>query len=140
MKPRLIIAVLAFLVVTITARAQNSTRMLMYTFQDGSTSIHVGLIDTPPAPRGFVLCPTAPKRQKGFRVSRKEFEQSWHALQSGGVEKFAGPANRAFDATRNYVFSIAHMPNGAKKNYVIPKDRASRGLVSLARQFEAYAH
>lgn len=113
--------------------------MLMYTFQEGSTLIQVGLIDTPAAPRGFVLCPTSPRRQKGFRVSRPQFEQAWRALQSSGAGKFAGSANRTFDATKNYVFSVAHLPNGSQTNYVVPKHRASGALVSLARQFEGYA-
>jgi hypothetical protein len=141
MNTRTIVAVLALLVIGITARAENSTRMLMYTFQDGAALIHVGLIDTPPAPRGFVACPTSPRRQKAFSVSRHQFEQAWRALQSSGVEKFAGAesANRMFDAAKNYVFSVAHMPNGPKTNFVVPKTRASGALVSLARQFEAYA-
>ena len=139
MNSRTIIAVLALLVVGITARAQNSTRMLMYTFQDGTNLIQVGLIDTPAAPRGFVLCPTSPRRQKGVRVSRQQFDQAWRALQSSGAEKFAGAANRTFDATKNYVFYVAHMPAGSKTTYVVPKNRASGALVSLARQFEAYA-
>lgn len=136
---RTIVAVLTLLVIGSTTRAQNATRMLMYTFQEDSTLIQVGLIDTPAAPRGFVVCPTSPKRQKGFRVSRQQFEQPWRALQSSGAEKFAGASDRTFDAARNYVFTVAHMPNGSKKTYVVPKHRASGALVSLARQFEAYA-
>jgi hypothetical protein len=123
----------------ITARAQNPTRMVMHTFQDGSTLLIVGYIDSPRAPRGFVLCPTSPKRQKGFRITQAQFEQAWRALHSGGAEKFAGTADRSFDAVKNYVFSVVNMPGGSKTNFVVPKDRASGALVSAARQFEGYA-
>lgn len=138
MNTRAFLAVLALVFVGITARAQGPTRVLMYTFQDGSTLISVGLIDTPRAPRGFVLCPTSPKRQKGFKISGQQFEQAWRTLHSSGAEKFAGSANRSFDAVHNYVFS-AHLPNGSQTNFVVPKTRASAALISLARQFEAYA-
>lgn len=76
-----------------------------------------------------------------FKVSRQQFEQAWRALHSSGAEKFGGgkSANRAFDAVKNYVFSTADMPNGAMTNFVVPKNRVSAALVSLARQFEAYA-
>jgi hypothetical protein len=139
MNTRALLAVLTLVFVGITARAQDSTRMLMYTFQDGTALIHVGFIDTPRAPRGFVLCPTSPRRQKGFSISHQQFEQVWLALHSSGAEKFAGTANRTFDAAKNYVFSVAHMPNGSKTNFVVPKTRASGALIALARQFEAYA-
>ena len=141
MNSRTLVAILALVVAGVSARAEKPTRMLMYTFQDGPVLIHVGMIDTPGAPRGFVACPTTPRRQKAFSVSRQQFDQAWRALQSSGAEKFAGPqsANRMFDATKNYVFSVADMPNGAKTNFVVPKNRASAALVSLARQFEVYA-
>lgn len=135
MNTRTIMAVLALLVIDFTARAQAATRILMYTFQDGPALIQVGLIDTPPAPRGFVICPSSPKRQKMFSVSRQEFEQTWRSLHSSGAGKFAGDksANRMFDAVKNYVFSVTSMPNGAITNFVVPKNRASGAVVSLAR-------
>ena len=138
---RTVIAILALLLAAVPASAEKSTRMLMYTFQDGPVLIHVGMIDTPRAPRGFVAAPTAPRRQKAFTVSPQQFERAWQALQASGAEKFASPqsANRKFDATKNYVFSIAHMPDGAKTNFVVPKSRASATLISLARQFEGHA-
>ena len=147
MNSRIVLAMLALLAFGFTVRAQAATRMLMYTFQDGSVLIQVGFIDTPRAPRGFVLCPSSPKRQKMFSVSRQQFEQTWRALHSSGAEKFGGDksANRTFDAVKNYVFSVTDMPsgtnlpNGAVTNFVVPKSRASPALVSLARQFEAYA-
>lgn len=136
-RPLLVVLILVF--AGMTARAQNPARMIMYTFQDGSTLIQVGFIDTPRAPRGFVLCPTSPRRQKGFKLSGQQFQQSWLALHSSGAAKFAGSANRSFDAVKNYVFSTL-MPNGSQTNFVVPKSRASPALISLARQFEAYTH
>jgi hypothetical protein len=141
MNPRAKVAVLALLVVAVTARAQTPTRTLMYTFQDDSAVILVGLIETPPTARGFMTSPTSPGRKKAFKVTRQEFEQAWRTLHSSGVGKFAGgqSANRTFDTIQNYVFTAARMPNGAMTNFVVPKTRASPALVSLARQFEAYA-
>ena len=147
MNPRIIVLVLALLVIGLPARAQAGTRMLMYTFQEGSVLIQVGFIDTPRAPRGFVLSPSSPKRQKMFSVSRQQFETTWRALHSSGAEKFGGnkSANRTFDAVKNYVFSVtdmpagANLPNGAVTNFVVPKNRASPQVVSLARQFEAFS-
>lgn len=135
---RSVVALVALLVLATTAHAQNASRMVMYTFQDGSTLLQVGFIDSPVAPRGFVLCPTSPRRQKGFRVSRQQFEQTWRTLHSSEAKKFGG-SNRAFNATANYVFSVAHMPKGITASYVVPKERAPSALVSLARQMEAYA-
>jgi hypothetical protein len=141
MNPRVIVTLLGLLVIGSSAWGQNSTRMLMYTFQDRSVLLLVGFIDTPRAPRGFVTSPTSPGRHKAFRVSPQQFEQAWRTLHSSGAEKFAGDqsANRTFNTIQNYVFSTARMPNGATRNFVVPKRRASPALVSLARQFEAYA-
>lgn len=141
MNSRTVLAMLALLVFGVTARAQTPTRALMYTFQDGSAVILVGLIETPPAARGFMTSPTSPGRKKAFKVTRQQFEQAWRTLHSSGAGKFAGgqSANRMFDSIQNYVFTAAHMPNGALTNFVAPKNRASPALVSLARQFEAYA-
>jgi hypothetical protein len=139
MNRRTLFALLALLVIGIPARAQNFTRTLMYTFQDGSTLLSVGFIDTRPSARGFVLCPLAPKRQKGFKLTTQQFEQAWRAFESGGARKFGGPATREFDAVRNYVFSVVEVRHGSQTNFVVPKNRASAALVSLARQFEAYA-
>lgn len=139
MNTRTILAVLALLLIGNTPRAQNFSRTLMYTFQDGSTLLNVGLIDTRPTARGFVLCPSAPKRQKGFKLSTQQFEQAWRAFESSGARKFGGPATREFDAVRNYVFSVVEVRHGGQTNFVVPKNRASPALVSLARQFEAYA-
>ena len=33
-----------------------STHDLSYVFMDGSVSVHVGIIDTRPNPRGYVVC------------------------------------------------------------------------------------
>ncbi|HYJ06691.1 MAG TPA: hypothetical protein VEX43_16265 [Chthoniobacterales bacterium] len=140
MNTRTIMAVLALLVIGFTARAQAATRMLMYTFQDGPALRCVGIVDTSPA-RGFVISPTSSIPQKAFRITRQQFEQTWRSLHSSGAEKFAGgkSANRTFDAVKNYVFSVTNMPNGAITNFVVPKNRASPEVVSLARQFEAFA-
>ena len=139
MNSRTLLAVLALLVIGTTASAQNFTRTLMYTFQDGNTLLSVGFIDTRPSARGFVLCPSAPRRQKGFQLSTQQFEQAWRAFESSGARKFGGPATREFDAVRNYVFSVVDVRHGGQTNCVVPKNRASAALVSLARQFEAYA-
>jgi hypothetical protein len=141
MNSRIVLAMLALLAFGVTARAQSPTRVLMYTFQDGSAVMLVGLIETPPTARGFMTSATSPGRKKAFKVTRQQFEQAWLALHSSGAGKFAGDqsVNRTFDTIQNYVFSTALMPNGAVKNFVVPKSRASPALVSLARQFEAYA-
>jgi hypothetical protein len=141
MKTRTIVAVLVLLVIGITARAQNSKRSLMYSFKDRGVIISVGLIDSPRVPRGFVMCPMSPKRQKGFTVSRQQFDQTWQKLQSSGAEKFAVPESEKglFDPAKNYLFTITDGPNGSQTDFVVPKTRASRALVALARQFEAYA-
>jgi hypothetical protein len=140
MKARTIIAVLALLVSGITARSQNSARLLMYSFQDKGVILNVGLIDTR-APRGFVACPMSPRRQRAFSVSRQQFEQAWRKLHSSGAEKFAVPKseNGLFDPVRNYLFTVTDGPNGAQTDFVVPKTRASGALISLVRQFEAYA-
>jgi hypothetical protein len=113
----------------------------MYSFQDSGVIINVGLIDSPRVPRGFVACPMSPRRQKGFTVSRQQFEQAWRKLQSSGAEKFAVAKSEhgLFDPAKNYLFTITDMPDGSQTDFVVPKNRASGALVSLARQFEAYA-
>jgi hypothetical protein len=138
---RPIVGALALIVIGITARAQNSTRSLMYSFQDKGVILNVGLIDSPRVPRGFVACPMSPKRQKGFTVSRQQFDQTWQKLQSSGAEKFAVAKSDhgLFDPNKNYLFTITDFPDGSQTDYVVPKARASRAVVSLARQFEAYA-
>ena len=142
MTSRTIFACLAFVVLGSTTLAQKTTRMLMHTFQDGSTLIHVAVVDMSPTARGVITSPNAPARQRVFTVSHQQFEQMWRTLQSSGAEKYAGGegASRTFDAQNYYVFSVGYMPNGKKTNYVVPKPRASSSLISLARQLEAYAH
>jgi hypothetical protein len=138
---RTVLATFALLVFGVTARAQTPTRTLMYTFQDDSAVILVGLIETPSSIRGFMTSPTTPGRKKAFKATRQQFDLAWRTLHSGGARKFAGDqsANRTFNTIQNYVFTAAHLPNGATTNFVVPKNRASPALVSLARQFERYA-
>ena len=140
MNPRTVVASLVLLIIGITTQAENSTRMIVYTFQDGAALLHVGLIDSSPA-YGFVLRPTSSPPKKVFRFPRQQFEKTWRMLQSSGVERFAGgkSANRRFDSVENYVFSITDRPNGAITNFVVPKTRAPGAIISLARQLEAYA-
>ena len=141
MNIRTIIGVLALIVIGSTARAQNSTRSLMYSFKDDGVILNVGLIDSPRVPRGFVACPLSPRRQKGFTVSRQQFDRTWQKLQSSGAVKFAVAKsdNRLFDPVKNYLFTITEFPTGSQTDYVVPRAGASRAVVSLARQFEAYA-
>jgi hypothetical protein len=132
---------LALIVIGSTARAQNSTRSLLYSFKDDGVILNVGLIDSPRVPRGIVACPLSPRRQKDFTVSRQQFDQTWQKLQSSGAVKFAVAQsdNRLFDPVKNYLFTITEFPTGAQTDYVVPRAGASRAVVSLARQFEAYA-
>jgi hypothetical protein len=140
MSGRMVIVSVALLIISVTARADNSTRMIVYTFQDGPALLHVGLVDTSPA-YGVVLSPSSPPPKKVFKVPLQQFEKIWTMLQSSGAQGFAGgkSANRTFDAVHNYVFPITDKPKRRTTNFVVPKPRASGALISLARQFEAYA-
>jgi hypothetical protein len=122
------------------ANANEPTRMLMHTFQDGSAIIFVAIVDQTPAPRGVVRA-SVPSRQRTFTISHQQFEQMWRTLESV-PRKYAGGegASRTFDAASSFIFSTGYMPNGKKINYVIPKNSALSPVVAMARQLEAYAH
>jgi hypothetical protein len=77
-------------------------------------------------------------------VPRLQFDDMWSTLASAEVEKYARSAGdktpeRSFDVVNFYVFSAAEMPNGSKKNYAIPADKAPASIIALAKEFRAYA-
>jgi len=139
MSARALLVVLVLLVAGIPARGEYSTRMLTYTFQDGAVAVHVGLIDTRPLPRGFVVCPASPKRQKTFKITREQFEQIWRAWQSSGAGRFAQSENGMSDIVNNYVFLVVDMRKDLETNFVVPNAHASGALKALARQFETHS-
>lgn len=139
MSARALLVVLVLLIAGIPARADYSTVMFTYAFQDGGVAVNVGLIDTRPVPRGFVVCPASPKRQKTFKISRQQFDQIWRTWQSSGASRFAYSENRMFDIVNNYVFYVVDMRKDVQMNFAVPKAHASGALKALARQFEAYS-
>src|SRR5438045_3393692 len=121
--------------------------MLMHTFQRvrGGGVNFVAVINDSPTPRGVVRL-YAPGREdrfssSNFTVSHQHFEQMWTTLQSSLAEKYAVAKVRLGHSTaiNNYVFTVGYKPKGTKTHYVVPKDRASNSLASLARQLEGYA-
>ena len=60
---------------------------------------------------------------------------------ASGAPKYSGGENpsREFDPESNYIFSIGHMPDGTKQNFVVPKIRASAALQKLAQELQRFA-
>ena len=127
------------------ALANAQTRMVMHTFQNGRALIFVAVIDRSPAPHGVVRIyasgPQGSFTSSQFTVSHQQFEQMWTTLQSSLAKKYAVAKVRLGHSTaiNNYVFTVGYKPKGTKTHYVVPKDRASNSLASLARQLEGYA-
>jgi hypothetical protein len=121
--------------------AQAGDRTLMHTFQEDSRIVYIAIVNLPSGPQGLVTSEDPSRKERSFTVSQAQFDKMWSTLMSSGAQNYAGDekSHRKFDAVNYYVFSAAEMPNGWKKNYAIPKSKASPALVALAARFRGYA-
>lgn len=143
MRPRAYIVptFLIYVLGGLTASAAPRERILMHTYQDGPSVVFLSFVDLPSGTVAL-LRRTGPRPQELARpISRQQFENTWTRLMSSGAPKYSGGKNpsRTFDAEKNYVFSIGYMPDGAKQNFVVPKNRASGALRKLAQELQAFA-
>jgi hypothetical protein len=139
----------ALLVSTNVCAQPGELRQLTYSFQKGSRIILVSVIDSSSGTSGLIMsedptrnehAPDYYRTERWLSVSRPQFDNMWSAITANSAQKFAQAKNdrRYYDLVNNYVFTIQEL-SGLQKNYVVPKDKASSALATLATQFRDYA-
>lgn len=122
------------------AHARPPQRILMHTYGSGSQAVVVSLIDILPAGPVRILS-SSPSSRVRPSVSHAQFEQMWRTLLASGAKKVkaTGPL-KTIDGANNYVFSLADVPGGKGRSFVVPKtlivpkSDASPAVVAVARQ------
>jgi hypothetical protein len=116
--------------------------MLVHTYQSEGILVSVSLVDLPSGPVCHIddgRVSSASLKIRDFPVSKQEFEHIWSSLrQLAPFEQRPTKSSDTTDALNNYVFTIADMPDGQPKIFVVPIDRAPKAVADLAREIRAY--
>lgn len=144
MRIRALIATAAclLLVISVSVQAQSGERTLMYSYQRDGQMVHIAFFDLSPGPichiddaRGL------PKTARDFAISKSEFDHLWSALtDSSELKQFERKegSSSEIDTLNYHVFTTAYLPDGEKKMFVVPKDRAPKSVAELVREIRAY--
>ena len=115
-------------------------RILTHTHGSGSSAVVVTLVDI--LPNGPVrILSSSPSARVRHTISHAQFEQMWTTLLASGAKKLQpSKPSRIVDGVHNYVFSLAEVPAGTGRRFIIPKDlivpvrHASPAVISVSRQ------
>ena len=114
----------------------------MYSYQRDGQVVHIAFFDLPP---GLPACHIEdarelPKSARDFEISKLEFDHIWSALTSSELKQFERKqgSSSEIETLNYYVFTTAHLPDGEKKMFVVPKDRAPKSVAELVREIRAY--
>jgi hypothetical protein len=144
MRIRALIATAAclLLVLSVSVQAQSGERTLMYSYQRDGQVVHIAFFDLPP---GLPACHIEdarelPKSARDFEISKLEFDHIWSALTASELKQFERKqgSSSEIETLNYYVFTTAYLPDGEKKMFVVPKDRAPKSVAELVREIRAY--
>jgi hypothetical protein len=125
-----------------TAAAGQPSRMLMHTYQNEGILVSISFVDLPAGPVCHIddgRISSASRKVRDFPISKQEFEHIWSSLRElTPYEQHPTKSSDTTDALNNYVFTIADMPDGQPKIFVVRIDRAPKPVAEFAREIRAY--
>ena len=135
------LTLLASVLLAVTLVANPPSRMLMYTYQSEGILVNISFVDLPSGPVCHIddgRISAASLKVRDFPVSKQEFEHIWSVARELALFEHKKDSSAEADALNYYVFATAEMPDGEKKAFVVPKDRASKSVIELVREIRAY--
>jgi hypothetical protein len=135
------LVILASPLIGVTLVANPPSRMLMYTYQSEGIIVTISFEDLPSGPVCHIddgRISAATLKVRNFRVSMQEFERIWSVAPELAPFEHKKDSPTKGDPLNLYVFATAEMPNGEKKTFIVPKDRAPKLVIEVVREIRAY--
>ena len=114
----------------------------MHTYQSEGIAVNISFVDLPAGPVCHIddgRISSASRKVRDFPISKQEFEHIWSSLRElTPFEQHPTKSSATTEAQNNYVFTIADMPDGQPRIFVVPTDHAPKPIAELAREIRAY--
>ncbi len=142
MRTRAALASFISVVLASAATAGQPSRMLMHTYQSEGIVVSISFVDLPAGSVCHIddgRISSASRKVRDFPISKQEFEHIWSSLRElTPFEQHPTKSSDTTEALNNYVFTIADMPDGQPRIFVVPIDHAPKPIAELAREIRAY--